>query len=125
LQGGTLGHRVRDLDEASATMPRPCPARSQAGLDDGRGHAWKAGQRYRPAEDPREKREDDFRLIYDEDPALAAAAIDLVREMKLWRLSDDLEQALAFRDVKDFAVFEAASYALAEYRLGREIRHAI
>ncbi len=65
------------------------------------------------------------RLIYDDDPVVAAIAIDLVREMKMWNLADDLEQALAFRDAKDFAVFESASYALAEYRLGREVRHGV
>jgi AAA family ATP:ADP antiporter len=65
------------------------------------------------------------RLIYDEDPVVAALAIDMVRDLKLWDLADDLEQALAFRDAKDFAVFEAASHALAEYRLGKEINHAV
>jgi len=53
------------------------------------------------------------RLVYDEDQVIAATAIDAVREQKLWSLADDLEQVLAFRNAKDFAVFEAASYALA------------
>jgi hypothetical protein len=60
------------------------------------------------------------RLIYDDDPVVAALAIDMVRDGELWSLADDLEQALAFRDAKDFVVFEAASHALAEYRLGKE-----
>ena len=55
------------------------------------------------------------RLIYDEDEVVAATAIDMVREQKMWSLADDLEQVLAFRDAKDFAVFEAASYALAAH----------
>jgi AAA family ATP:ADP antiporter len=56
------------------------------------------------------------RLIYDEDPVVAALAIDLVREKKLWSLASDLEEVLQFRDAKDFVVFESASYALAAYR---------
>ena len=55
------------------------------------------------------------RLIYDDDEVVAATAIDMVREQKMWSLADDLEQVLAFRDAKDFAVFEAASYALAAH----------
>jgi ATP:ADP antiporter, AAA family len=57
------------------------------------------------------------RLIYDDDPVVAATAIDLVRERKMWALASDLEQVLQFREIKDFAVFESASYALAAYRL--------
>ncbi len=56
------------------------------------------------------------RLIYDDDPVVAALAIDLVRERKLWSLASDLEQVLQFRDARDFVVFESASYALASYR---------
>ena len=65
------------------------------------------------------------RLIYDDDPVVAATAIDLVRERKLWSLADDIEEVLAFRDVKDFVVFEAASFALAAHRLGKERPHAV
>jgi AAA family ATP:ADP antiporter len=65
------------------------------------------------------------RLIYDEDPVVAASSIDLIRDMGLWSLAEDLEQALEFRDAKDFAVFEAASHALAEYRLGKGVSHAL
>ncbi|MFQ5789344.1 MAG: hypothetical protein ACE5JI_02600, partial [Acidobacteriota bacterium] len=65
------------------------------------------------------------RLIYDEDPVLAATAIDMVREKKLWTLTDDLEQVLAFRDARDFVVFEAASYALAAHRVGESRLHAV
>ena len=65
------------------------------------------------------------RLIYDDDPVVAATAIDLVREQKLWSLADDIEEVLAFRDVKDFVVFEAASFALAAHRLGEERPDAI
>jgi AAA family ATP:ADP antiporter len=57
------------------------------------------------------------RLLYDDDPVVAATAIDVVREQKMWRLVEDLEEVLQFRDVSDFAVFESASEALATYRL--------
>lgn len=57
------------------------------------------------------------RLIYDDDEVIAATAIDLVREKKLWSLASDLEQVLEFRDAKDFAVFESASAALAAHHL--------
>jgi HEAT repeat protein len=57
------------------------------------------------------------RLIYDDDPVVAASAIDLVREKKMWALASDLEEVLQFRDARDFAVFESASQALAAYRL--------
>ena len=51
---------------------------------------------------------------------LVENAIDLVREQKMWHLAGDLEEVLAFRDAKDFAVFESASNALAAYRLQEE-----
>ncbi len=60
------------------------------------------------------------RLIYDEDEVIAATAIDIIREKKMWSLADDLEQVLQFRDAKDFAVFESASNALAAHRLNVE-----
>jgi HEAT repeat protein len=65
------------------------------------------------------------RLIYDDDPVVASLAIDTVRERKIWSLVDDVEQALEFRDAKDFIVFEAASLTLGEHRLGKEVRHAL
>ncbi len=64
------------------------------------------------------------RLIYDDDPVVAATAIDLVRERKLWSLAPGLEEVLMFRDVRDFVVFESASYALAAYRLKTDEPHA-
>jgi hypothetical protein len=62
------------------------------------------------------------RLIYDEDPVVAATAIDAVREHQLWSLAEELEQVLAFREAKDWHVFEAASWALAACRLPSEKR---
>jgi AAA family ATP:ADP antiporter len=56
-------------------------------------------------------------LIHDEDQIAAAAAIHLVAEQGIWRLADDVEHALAHRDVRDWYVFEAASWALAARRM--------
>ncbi|HEX5474052.1 MAG TPA: Npt1/Npt2 family nucleotide transporter [Vicinamibacterales bacterium] len=56
-------------------------------------------------------------LINDEDEVVAASAIELVRERKLWNLAPDVEHVLAHRDVRDWCVFEAASWALAEWRV--------
>jgi len=65
------------------------------------------------------------RLIYDEDEVIAATAIDIIREERLWALADDLEQVLQFRAAKDFAVFESASNALAAFRMSQQEPHAI
>ena len=66
---------------------------------------------------PRDVEETLLQLINDPDQIVAAAAIDLVEELKVWTLADDVEFVLAHRDVKDWYVFEAASWALAAYRL--------
>jgi len=62
---------------------------------------------------PRDLEETLLQLINDEDQVIAATAIELVRELKLWTLGDDVEHVLAFRDPHDWYVFEAASWALA------------
>jgi AAA family ATP:ADP antiporter len=64
-------------------------------------------------------------LIADEDQVVAAAAIHYVEKEKIWNLADDLEHALAHRDVKDWYVFEAASWALAAHRLPVEKRREL
>jgi AAA family ATP:ADP antiporter len=56
-------------------------------------------------------------LVHDEDQIVAAAAIHLVSERGIWKLADDVEHALAHRDVRDWYVFEAASWALAARRM--------
>jgi len=61
-------------------------------------------------------------LINDEDEVISAASIDLVRERQLWSLEADIEHVLAHRDVRDWHVFEAASWALAERRMADEQR---
>jgi CRP-like cAMP-binding protein/HEAT repeat protein len=63
-------------------------------------------------------------LVADEDQAVASAAIHYVEARRLNGLESDLEHALAHRDVRDFAVFEAASWALASWRMPTEDRRA-
>ncbi len=61
-------------------------------------------------------------LVHDEDQIVAAAAIQFVDARGLWNLADDLEYILEHRDVRDFYVFEAASWALAGRRLSADAR---
>jgi CRP-like cAMP-binding protein len=56
---------------------------------------------------------------------IAAAAIQAVERRELWTLAEDLEHILAQRDPRDWAVFEAASWALAARRLSSERRRAL
>lgn len=58
-----------------------------------------------------------LQLINDDDQVVAACAINLVAQQKIWALADDIEHVLAHRDARDWYVFEAASWALADYRL--------
>jgi hypothetical protein len=71
---------------------------------------------------PRSVEETLTQLVHDEDQVVAAAAIHYVEERKLWKLAGDLEYALEHRDVKDWYVFEAASWALAAYRMPADRR---
>lgn len=64
-------------------------------------------------------------LVHDDDQVIAAAAIQLVQSRGMWTLADDLEHVLAHRDVRDWYVFEAASWALAAYRMPPERRRAL
>ena len=74
---------------------------------------------------PRDVEETLLQLINDEDQVIAAAAIDAVRQQKLWALADDVEHVLAHRDARDWYVFEAASWALAERRMPAERRREL
>jgi len=74
---------------------------------------------------PRDVEETLLQLINDDDPVAAAAAIDVVRDAKMWSLAADVEHVLAHRDVKDWYVFEAASWALAEQRMPAERRREL
>ena len=63
-------------------------------------------------------------LVHDDDQVIAATAMHFIQSRGLWSLADDLEYALAHRDVRDWQVFEAASWALAAQRLSPgELRH--
>ena len=66
-----------------------------------------------------------LQLINDDDQVLAALAIDTVRQEKMWSLGDDIEHVLAHRDARDWYVFEAASWALAERRMPAERRREL
>ena len=74
---------------------------------------------------PRDAEETLLQLINDEDQVVAAAAIDAVRQQKMWSLAADIEHVLAHRDVRDWYVFEAASWALAEHRMPVERRREL
>ena len=74
---------------------------------------------------PRDVEETLLQLINDDDPVTAAAAIDVVREQKMWSLAADVEHVLAHRDVQDWYVFEAASWTLAEQRMPAERRREL
>jgi len=73
---------------------------------------------------PRDIEETVAQLVHDEDQAIASAAIHYVESRRMDGLSADLEHALAHRDVRDFGVFEAASWALASWRMPTEDRRA-
>jgi CRP-like cAMP-binding protein len=74
---------------------------------------------------PRDVEETLLQLINDDDQVVAACAIDVVRQEKMWTLGDDVEHVLAHRDVRDWYVFEAASWALAERRMPAERRREL
>jgi AAA family ATP:ADP antiporter len=74
---------------------------------------------------PRDVEETLLQLINDDDQVIAAAAIDVVRQQRLWNLGDDVEHVLAHRDVRDWYVFEAASWALAERRMPPDRRREL
>ena len=64
-------------------------------------------------------------LINDDDQVVAAVAIDVVRQHRMWSLAGDIEHVLAHRDPHDWYVFEAASWALAEQRMPAERRREL
>jgi ATP/ADP translocase/CRP-like cAMP-binding protein/HEAT repeat protein len=64
-------------------------------------------------------------LLHDEDESIASAAIHLVEARGLWSLAGDIEHILEHRDVRDQHVFEAASWALAAYRLQADRRQQL
>jgi ATP:ADP antiporter, AAA family len=64
-------------------------------------------------------------LVHDDEEVIAGAAIQAVERRELWTLTDDLEHILAHRDPREWAVFEAASWALAARRVSSERRRAM
>ena len=74
---------------------------------------------------PRDVEDTVAQLLHDEDQSIASAAIMLVEARGMWSLADDLEHVLAFRDVRDQHVFEAASWALAANRVKAERRRQL
>jgi ATP:ADP antiporter, AAA family len=56
------------------------------------------------------------KLINDEDPVVASAAIYLVSQQKLTSFIDELDRVLATPDMRDRRVLESASWALQELR---------
>jgi AAA family ATP:ADP antiporter len=74
---------------------------------------------------PRDLEETLLHLINDDDQVIAAVAIDVVRQNRLWTLGDDIEHVLAHRDVRDWYVFETASWALAERRMPADRRREL
>ncbi|HVL67718.1 MAG TPA: Npt1/Npt2 family nucleotide transporter [Vicinamibacterales bacterium] len=66
---------------------------------------------------PRDAEETLVQLMNDDDQVIATCAIDLVSQLQLWSLAPDIEHILAYRDARDWFVFEAASWTLAEQRL--------
>ncbi len=74
---------------------------------------------------PRDAEETLLQLINDDDQVVAASAILLVAEQKVWSLADDLEHVLAHRAASDWFVFEAASWALAAHRMPEERRRSL
>jgi CRP-like cAMP-binding protein len=74
---------------------------------------------------PRDVEESLLQLINDDDQVVAAAAIDMARQHQIWSLADDIEHVLAHRNVHDWYVFEAASWALAERRMPADRRREL
>ncbi len=74
---------------------------------------------------PRDVEETLLHLINDDDQVVAAVAIDAVRQHQVWALADDVEHVLAHRDPRDWYVFEAASWALAERRMPAQRRREL
>ncbi len=74
---------------------------------------------------PRDMEDTLLHLINDDDQVVAAVAIDVVRQHRMWALGDDIEHVLAHRDVHDWYVFEAASWALAERRMPADRRREL
>ena len=67
---------------------------------------------------PRNLEETLARLLHDDDPVFAAAAVHLIVQRRLWTLADDMEYVLGHRSPDSHAAVEAASWALRIRRAG-------
>jgi len=74
---------------------------------------------------PRDVEETLLILINSDDEVVSACAIDLVGRLRLTALADDLDHVLAHRDVRDWHVFEAASWTVAGLKLESDRRRAL
>jgi CRP-like cAMP-binding protein len=74
---------------------------------------------------PRDIEDTVAQLVHDDNQVIAAAAMHLVEERRMWTLADDLEHVLTHRDARDWYAFEAASWALAASRMPAERRRQL
>jgi CRP-like cAMP-binding protein len=72
---------------------------------------------------PRDVEETVASLIHEDDTVVSSAAIQYVETRRMWALAGDLEHILEHRDVRDWMVFEAATWALASHRMSPTDRH--
>ncbi|MBI1874961.1 MAG: HEAT repeat domain-containing protein, partial [Acidobacteria bacterium] len=56
-------------------------------------------------------------LVHDDDQVIAAAAVHLVAQRKMWQLTSDVQHVLAHRDRADWYVHEAANWAVEIFRV--------
>jgi CRP-like cAMP-binding protein len=66
-----------------------------------------------------------LQLINDDDEVVSASAIDCAGRQRVTALVPDIEHVLAHRDVRDWHVFEAASWVLAGFRLPDDRRRSL
>ena len=119
-----MGPRTRRLACARAIARVPgqhaggCIAEATHAGPRGRAHRGKGPQSERHvAHEAADEEETLLELINDDDPVVASLAIDHARAHGVWALEQDIEHVLAHRDPRDWFVFEAASWALAEQRM--------
>jgi AAA family ATP:ADP antiporter len=68
---------------------------------------------------PRDLEDTLARLLHDDDPVFAAAAVHLIVQRRLWALTGDIEYVLGHQSADGHAASEAASWALRIRRAGR------
>ncbi len=120
IERGDSKARASAIEYLDNLLPGPIRKRVLPVLEDapleekvGRGNAIISTR-------PRDVEETLLQLINDDDQIVAAAAIHFAAKQKVWALAPDIEHVLAHRDPRDWFVFEAASWALAEQRMPEE-----